>query len=182
MTTELLARKHALAFSQLDLDHDQLITSTDLIDLGVRLLSGFSDNPASLTGKALIGSFQDLWEALVAHCHPDPLGRLTPAEQHRGMVGAFIDTEGGYDRAFAPAADAVLKLADKDGDGALTLAQFTTLHSAFGTAADQVEVSFRTLDPGGSGRVTLDDMTVAVRQFYTGQEDGLPGNALFGEL
>jgi EF hand len=182
MTTDLLARKHARAFGHLDQDHDQLVTREDLINLGVRLLSGFLENPASLSGKALIGGFQDLWEALVANCDLDPLGRLGPQEHHRGMVGAFVDTEDGYDRAFAPAAGAVVKLTDKNGDGVLGLAEFTTLQKAFGTPADEVEPAFRALDKDGDGRLTVEDLTAAARQFYTGREEGLPGNSLFGKI
>jgi Ca2+-binding EF-hand superfamily protein len=182
MTTDLLTRKHAKSFGHFDRDHDQLITVNDLVDLGVRLLSGFSDNPASPTGKALVGSLQDLWEALLAHSNVDPLGRLTPQEHHRGMMGAFVEAEGGYDRAFAPAVDAVLKLADKEMNGLISLAEFTTLQNAFGTAADQIEPAFRALDQAGTGSLPAADLSVAVRQFYTGGEENLPGNKLFGQI
>jgi Ca2+-binding EF-hand superfamily protein len=182
VTTDLLAQKYALAFNQLDQDQDGLIASDDLVSLGVNLLSGFGDNPASPTGKALVGSLQDLWTALVAHCTPDSLGRLTQAEHYQGMVGAFINTEGGYDSAFAPAANAVVALADPKGTGVLTLAQFTTLQTAFGTAVGQIGPAFQALDPGGTGSVTVANMASAIEQFYTGQEDGLPGNSLFGPL
>jgi EF hand len=179
---DLLTRKHALAFGHLDRDQDQLASANDLTDLGVRLLSGFSDNPASPTGKALIGSIQDLWEALVAHCSLDPQGRLSPQEHHRGMMGAFVQDEGGYDRAFAPGVNAALKVADQDGDGVIGLAEFTILQNAFGTPDDQIEPAFRALDKDGSGRLALEDLGLAARQFYIGQKDGLPGNALFGEI
>lgn len=182
MTADVLTRKQALVFGQLDRDKDGLIASDDLVSLGVRLLSEFGDNPASAAGKALVGSFQTLWTALVAHCTPDSLGRLTQDEHYRGMVGAFVTAEGGYDSAFEPAVKAVIAVADPDGTGKLTLAQFTTLQTAFGTAADQIGPAFQALATGGNGSVTVADMTTAARQFYIGQEDGLPGNALFGPL
>ncbi|MBB5867440.1 Ca2+-binding EF-hand superfamily protein [Allocatelliglobosispora scoriae] len=175
-----MQRKHRLAFSHFDRDHNGYIERTDLEGLGVRILSQFEDSPTSAKGKAVVGSFDGIWAALAQQCDKDADGRIDPAEYHRGMTEAFVERPADYEQTFRPAVKAVLDLADVDGDGALSRDEFVRIQNAFGTADDQIDEAFRRMDTDGDGRLTVEELTEAVRQFYVGTQDDAVGNWFFG--
>lgn len=176
-----LESKHQRAFKQqLDLDGNGYIEREDFEAFGVRVLSACESSPTSAKGKALVGTVLDVWEALRAQCDIDGDGRISPQEYHRGMTGAFVHADGGYDRTFRPAVRAVLELADADGDGTITPTEFRALQAALGTPDGEVDAAFRRLDAEGLGAVSIDRIDAAARQFYTGEGQEPVGDLLFG--
>ena len=97
------------------------------------------------------------------------------------MTAAFIAGPD-FDAVFRPAARAVAELCDTDGDGAVAFAEFGTALAAFGTEPADAETAFRRLDADGSGRLTVDELVTAVREYYTSELPTAAGNWLFGPL
>jgi hypothetical protein len=181
MSTELRKRKLDRAFGHMDVDGDGHIAREDLLGLGARILVGFGEAPTSAPGARLVDGFDDIWTALAGELGCGRDGRISCADFQAAMVAVFIDGEH-FEPVFQPAARAVAHLCDSDGDGLIGPGEFRMMLSAFGTAYDDVDLAFDRLDADTDGRVTVEELVLATRQFYTGEDPHAAGNWLFGPL
>lgn len=181
MDSELLRRKLAKSFGQMDADGNGYIEESDLLALGAHVVAGFGHAAGSAQAQSVTDAFHRLWKALVGNLDADGDGRISPAEFQSGMAEAFTD-QAAYDAFFQPAVDSILSLGDADGDGKLSLAEWRQIQAGYGTPPADAEATFRLLDSTGDGYLTRDELSTAVRQFYTGTDPEAPGNHLFGPL
>lgn len=182
MITELQTRKLDRAFRQLDVDDDKYVERKDVVALATRIMSGFGELPTSEKGKRLLDAFDGFWQALIAETDHDHDGRISPQEWQAGMAGAFIEKGGGFDRILRPAAQAVLRMVDTDGDGAVKVDEFCTMQQAYGTPQEDAKLAFHAIDTNGDGSLSVDELVEAARQFYTSADETAAGNSLFGEI
>ncbi|TDV56554.1 EF-hand domain-containing protein [Actinophytocola oryzae] len=181
MTTQLQERKLDRAFNQLDLDGDGQIEHEDLMGLGARILVAFGESPTSTAGRRIIDRLDVVWDTLRSEVDADQDGQISLSEFRSGMTSAFIDGPK-FDSAFRPGLDAVLELCDTDKDGLLSHQEFRALQQAFGTGPDHIDAAFERLDANGDGRLDLDELVAAVREYYTGDDPDAPGTWFFGPL
>ncbi|MEV4318633.1 hypothetical protein [Actinocrispum sp. NPDC049592] len=179
--TELQSRKLDRAFTQVDIDGNGYIEREDVLGLGARLLVNFAEAPTSAKGRFVIDRFSDLWDALVGELDVNGNGRLSPEEYAEGMRAAFIEGPH-FAEVFLPAAESIVELCDTDGDGTIEFAEFQAMQEAFGTATEDAEAAFVRLDRDVSGSISTDELSEAVRAYFTGDDPGAPGNWLFGPL
>jgi len=178
---DLLNHKLDRAFDHIDAGGEGVVEREDLLGLGARILVGFGESPTSVTGASLVDSFDGIWAALARALGRDEDLDMTREDFRKGMTTAFV--EGGqYDAVFRPAAVAVARLCDGDGDGRVGPGEFRTMLAAFGTAYDDVDEAFDRLDRSGRGELTVDDLVQAAREFYAGEDPNATGNWLFGPL
>jgi Ca2+-binding EF-hand superfamily protein len=181
MGTTLLDLKLDRAFGHLDVNRNGHIDHDDVVALTERLVKGFHEEPDGARGKALADGFEEFWQSLVAAVDADGDQRLTPEEWNEGMVKAFVEPEAGFDRHMRPAFEAVVRLADTDGDGSIGYAEFQTMQKAFGTRERDTREAFDHLDGDGSGALSVDELIEAARQYYTGK-GSKAGDWLFGKI
>ncbi|SEL17646.1 EF-hand domain-containing protein [Nonomuraea pusilla] len=181
MAIDLLNHKLDRAFDHIDANGRGLVAREDLLGLGARILVGFGESPTSVTGKSLVESFDGIWSALTGVLGHDVDASLTRDEFREGMAAAFV-TGGHYEPVFRPATVAVAELCDGDGDGRIGRPEFRTMLTAFGTAYDDVDAAFDRLDRTGRGTLGVEDLVVAAREFYGGDDPNASGNWLFGPL
>jgi len=178
----LLDGKLAHAFKQLDVNQNGQIELDDLLELGNRVLTALKVAPESADGRALAAAYEQLWGALVREADTNHDGMLSPQEYVTAMRSAFFERHGGFDEAFRPAATITVKLADADGDGAVTPRDFEILLSAFQATPADAELAFGHLDTDGDGTLSVDELIEAARHFYAGDDPDAPGNWLFGRI
>jgi Ca2+-binding EF-hand superfamily protein len=178
--TELQVLKLNRAFAHLDVDGDGQIEREDVLALGARLLIGFGEAPTSAKGQQLIETFDALWDALLAELELGSDGRLSTDELRDAMAAAFIEGSQA-DAVLRPAAEAVARLADGDGDGLVGLDELRTLHEAFGLDGDEAEEALDRLAIDG-GRLTVAELAEAAVEFYTSADPEAVGNWLFGAV
>lgn len=63
---------------------------------------------------------------------------------------------GALGRVVGPSVAATIALADADGDGVVSLADFATVHRAAGYSDAQAKAAFAALDQDGDGRLMVD--------------------------
>jgi EF-hand domain pair len=182
MTTELLAAKYARVFAIVDLDGDGRAGLTDILALGARILTTFEANAALGSGKTYLDGLRGLWNVLVSNVNPDVLGRITLEQFQQAAEASWVKSAGGYDQSFGPLVDATLEIWDADRNGVIDLAEFTKLQQAVGTPPDQIQAAFQALDQDGDGALPCDQMRAIAQEFFTAQEQGAPGNQVFGQL
>ncbi|MEO5875149.1 MAG: EF-hand domain-containing protein [Streptosporangiaceae bacterium] len=180
-TTELQDRKLDRAFDHLDADRDDVIARDDLVGLGARVLLGFGEPPTSVRGRTLLDNFDQMWAALLARLDLDGDHRISREEFRRGMAAAFIDGPD-YEPAFRPAAQALARMCDIDGDGMVDPGEFRILQTAYGTAEGDIAMAFNALDTDRDGRVSVAELVAAAQDYYTGDDPEAGGNWLFGRI
>ncbi|MBB5868903.1 Ca2+-binding EF-hand superfamily protein [Allocatelliglobosispora scoriae] len=181
MASMLLELKLDRAFGHLDVNRNGHIDHDDITRLATRLADGFGESTASPKGQALVDGLEEFWTSLVAAVDHDGDGSITPKEWQAGMITAFVEPEAGFDQGFQPAAEAIMGLADTDDDGAVAFDEFKTLLKAFGAPAKDAKAAFEHLDADGDGSLTVEELVLAARQYYTGTQPAA-GDWLFGKV
>uniref|UniRef100_A0AAU2JPW4 EF-hand domain-containing protein n=1 Tax=Streptomyces sp. NBC_00049 TaxID=2903617 RepID=A0AAU2JPW4_9ACTN len=184
MTNDLLDRKLERAFAHLDADRSGVIDADDIIALGSRLLSALAEPATSPKATLVMGGLADFWQDLFTELDMDRDGKVTPEEYKEGMTRLYAQGGPAYDRSFRPMVQAILTIVDTDGDGRISPQEFHKAQEAFDTQLNpaDAEALFRRIDADGDGTLTVDELLVAVREYYTGTDEDAPGNLLFGEL
>lgn len=181
MAIDLRNHKLDRAFGHMDLDANGFIERDDLLGLGARILVGFGESPTSGVGRQLVDGFDGIWATLAHEIDRNRDDRISAEEFRTGMTSAFIEGDH-YEPVFEPASRAVAELCDADRDGQIGPAEFRIMLSAFGTAYDDVDAAFDRLDRDVKGRLTVEDLVEATRQYYTGDDPHAAGNWLYGPL
>ncbi|WP_206780526.1 EF-hand domain-containing protein [Streptomyces sp. CB00455] len=86
-----------------------------------------------------------------------------------------------FDRTYRPHMEAVVDLADADGDGVLSRSEFIRL-GAPAVSEEQSHRSFDQVDTDGDGSLTAQELVAAARDFYVSDDPEAVGNHLFGQL
>ncbi|WP_018350436.1 EF-hand domain-containing protein [Longispora albida] len=179
--TDLLERKWALSFAQLDANRDGFADESDARTLG-RLVADSYGHPEGSPGAGrVLDAFQNLWAAIAAGMDTDGDGRVTAEEFVAGMR-TVLALESGYDTHFQAAVDPVLDLADSDGDGVVTLGEWRLFQQAYGTSPADADAIFELLDVNGDGELSRAELAAALRDFYTSSDPDRPGNHIYGRL
>ncbi|MGZ9931051.1 EF-hand domain-containing protein [Streptomyces sp. NC-S4] len=184
MTNDLLDRKLARAFTHLDADRSGVIDADDIIALGSRLLTALAEPADSPKAERVMGGLANFWQDLFTELDIDRDGKLTPEEYKQGMTRLYAQGGPAYDRSFRPMMSAILTIVDTDGDGLISPQEFHRAQEAFDTRLSpaDTEALFHRIDANGDGRLTVDELLGAVREYYTGNDEDAPGNLLFGEF
>lgn len=179
--SDLQIKKLERAFGQLDANGNDVLERDDFQAVGARLLLGFGEPPTTTKGRAVLDTFDGIWHTLRREMDTNGDGVLSRDEFRAGMDQSFIrGTE--YDDVFQPAAEAVMAVCDTDGDGVLSFAEFHEFQRALGTTDSYSRAAFDSLDLDGDGTLNVEELLVAIRQFYTGSDPSAPGNQLYGPL
>ncbi len=181
MATDLQVLKIDRSFTYIDADGNGAITRDDLQGLGARLLAGFGTSPAGEQGRRVADSFDRLWDTLADAVDLDRDGRITPDEYRSSAVSSFIEGDR-FEPVFRPAIEAVLAVADTDGDGLVEPQEFLLVHEAFGRSEQDSDYAFAALDLDGDGALGCGELLHAVRDYYTSADPNAIGNLLFGRL
>ncbi|MFD9306409.1 EF-hand domain-containing protein [Streptomyces sp. NPDC060048] len=184
MTNDLLDRKLDRAFAHLDVNGDRVIDEHDIIGLGSRLLAALGEPATSPKATQVMGGLVDFWQELFTELDIDRDGKVTPQEYKQGMTRLYRGGGAAYDKSFRPMVQAMLLVADADGDGRVSAEEFHKAQLAFDTKLDREDADalFARIDTNHDGFLSVDELLGAVREYYTGTEEDAPGNLLFGEL
>jgi Ca2+-binding EF-hand superfamily protein len=181
MATDLQVLKIDRSFEYIDVDGNGAITRDDLQGLGDRLLAGFGISPAGASGRRVADTFDTLWDTLSGSADLDHDGRITPDEYRSSVIASFIDGDR-FEPVFRPAIEAVLAVADTDGDGLIQPQEFDLVHEAFGRSGQDSKAAFAALDLDGDGALGREELLRATRDYYTSADPSAIGNLLFGRL
>ncbi len=182
MISNLQERKLDRMFGLLDRDTNNVLEYEDLLGYASRLMSAFSTVPTDPKGQAVLDGFHVFWQLLLSSIDLDGDRKITIDEWRAGMTAAFIADGGGFERGLRPAAQAVMALADTDGDGTVSRTEFQASAEAMGVAAGDREVAFDHLDTDGSGTLSVDELVGAVKEYVISADPDVRGNWLLGPV
>ncbi|MGW5736672.1 MULTISPECIES: EF-hand domain-containing protein [Streptomyces] len=179
---ELRKRKYERWFGAADVDGDGAITRHDVVVMSERYVRARGIAPDSPQAQQMYDTMHQFWDAVIAPVDADKNDRVSAAELTQAFDATFTD-RARYTEELAPVADRFFDLADSDGDGAISLIEFTHIFGSTGRAADEecAEV-FRALDLDASGALSRSEYHKAASEFFYGDDPHAPANHIFGRL
>ncbi|KQV04744.1 MULTISPECIES: EF-hand domain-containing protein [unclassified Kitasatospora] len=157
-----------LIFAMLDADGDGVISAEEYFARAERVAAATGrtkDDPLVIAART---AGQRAWTAMDANGD----GGMT-FDEYEVWAGARA-----FDAVCEPVLGGLFDLADTDGDGALSLAEFTTLRTALGNPVSNIRAAFSVLDVNGDGQISREEYLASVRAHVSG-EDSPMGEALY---
>ncbi|WP_329075024.1 EF-hand domain-containing protein [Streptomyces niveus] len=178
-----LQRKLARRFATFDTNRDGYIGRTDFVSACERLAAAFQLAPEARALKRMRELSDGLWQHLSQAADVNLDGRISLAEYQAAFAAGLLVTPASFDAGYVPFLDALMDIADEDGDGKLTRDEQVRWSGALMglPEADAREV-FGRLDRDADGLIGRDDMLRAIREFYFDEEPTSTGVWLLGPL
>ncbi|MFH8978734.1 EF-hand domain-containing protein [Streptomyces sp. NPDC017890] len=178
-----LQRKLARRFATFDTNHDGYIDRTDFESACDRLAAAFHLAPETPALKHMRELSDGLWQHLSQAADTDVDGRVSLAEYQAAFAAGLLVTHASFDAGYVPFLDALMDIADEDGDGKLTRDEQVRWSGALmGLPEGDAREVFGRLDRDADGLISRDDMLQAIREFYFNEEPTSTGAWLLGPL
>jgi Ca2+-binding EF-hand superfamily protein len=186
MLSELQKKKLTRKFRLFDTNHDGVLEAADFDRVVARLSASRHLGEDSPEGRRLRELFSTFWKALLLACDRDG-DRIVSLQEWLDyhQLALWQEAEqlaqvAHYDGTFAGVAGFFFDLWDADGDGRITRQEYRDFLSACEIDPQEGDQSFGRLDLDGDGYISREEMLRLVSEFYFSQEEGAPGNWLFG--
>ncbi|GII94330.1 EF-hand domain-containing protein [Sinosporangium siamense] len=178
-----LDRKLTRRFDTFDSDGDGFIAREDFELSVARLGREFGLEPETPPLRRLTELSLGLWAHLSTVADADADGRITVREYKKAFADGLLETPDSFDDGYLPFLEAIMAIADEDGDGRLSEdEQVRWTGALMGMPETDAKEVFRRLDHDGNGHITTDDLLEAIREFYFDDHPGSTGSWLLGPL
>ncbi|ANN17223.1 signal transduction protein [Amycolatopsis orientalis] len=159
-------------FQKWDVNGNGKIEKSDFEAEASRIIEAFGEDPTSPQARAVRDSFATMYEYLATKAGTGPKGPLNE-RQFTEVIEAQIFQEGdsGFDRVVRPTIAAIVGLCDTDGDGEVNQQEFGKWLAAIGVESSATASAFRAIDVNGNGKLTVDELVRAVRDYHMGKID-----------
>ncbi|MET9227734.1 EF-hand domain-containing protein [Lentzea sp. NPDC003310] len=180
--TAFLARKLARRFRTYDSDGDGFIEREDFTQAGERTTKAFGladDDPKALRFQ---GVLVGLWDHLASVADADRDGRISLAEYQHAFANGLLETPESFDEGYLPFLNAIMAIADEDGDGRLTVDEHVTWTGALMGLSENDARGIHDLLSDEDGLLPTRALLDAIREFYFSEDPAEAGNWLLGSL
>lgn len=172
MTASVQDSRLKRRFQLWDANGDGTIDRTDYETEARRLLQNFGEQESSPKGRKLFSAYLSMWDKLAEMTGVGPYGAVTEEQFMQAADSEVVrGGDAGFDRSLRPTIEAIVDLCDTDGDGEVSPQEFQRWLKAAGVDAKQAETAFARIDNDGSGRLTVEELVVAVRDYHQGKND-----------
>ncbi|NUS42534.1 MAG: hypothetical protein HOQ24_02395, partial [Mycobacteriaceae bacterium] len=174
-----VASKVRAHFQLFDHDGDGLLQAEDYTVVADRVAAAFGHPPDSKAAADLRAGYAHCWASLCRVAGANVVNGIGYAAYARALT-TLVQDPAGYERNIHPIVDAFLAAADTDGDQVLNRTETHTLLCAFGARPRDARAAVLRLDTNGDGVINVDELDEAFRDYFTSDDPGRIGNALFG--
>ncbi|MBZ4020224.1 EF-hand domain-containing protein [Streptomyces purpurogeneiscleroticus] len=172
MPTNVQEQRLRRRFELWDRDNDGRIERSDWESEVERLLRAFNQPADSQKGQALRSAYLGMWDNLASQAGVKS-GDSVDFEQFKNASGKQMLDQGksGFEKVLRPTIQAILDLADTDGDGQVSREEFRTWIKVAGGDESKAEEAFRRLDTNNNGQLSVEELINAVHKFHSGELD-----------
>lgn len=160
-------RKMSARFRTFDHDRDGVITAADFEAMALSILTEFGVLLDSSKGVALLDGARHYWEGLSGRLDTDLDAQVTEEEFIEASKTELLGNPDGFTEIIRPWAEAVIAIADTDGDGMVDLNEWGRMLRTMGGNDVAVRRRLQALDANQDGQVSLDEVLATARDFYT---------------
>ncbi len=181
--SEFLGRKLTRRFQTFDYDGDGLIERSDFETSAGRCADEFGHGGGSPARERLMELSLGLWDHLASVADSEDDGKISLGEYKKAFADGLLVTEASFEQGYRPFLQAILAVADTDGDGMLAADEHVRWTGSLMRLppADAREV-VRRLDTDGDGLITADELLQAIHDFYFDENPDGVGSFLLGQL
>ncbi len=169
------------SFDVFDADRDGRLEKSDVVGVSDRLAESLgvaADDVAELRD-----SLEDLWNTVFAKMDRDGDGAVDRQEFRASFRKRIITDQNRIWDRIRRMSNAWTQLGDRDGDGMLSREEYTSLlHGMFRLPRETFDEAFRHLDVNGDGQLSRDEISAAMKEYYTSEDHTARGNQFFGRL
>lgn len=166
-------------FEIIDTDGNGVWQRRDYEQLTTRLCEAFGHAIGSRIGRAVTAGLRALFEAMLQRADG---GQEMNREEFVAAVGRPIQDRAAFDAAVKTAAQALIQVADRDGNGVLDTEEYAQLAAVYGAAAEEAAQAFLRLDLDQNGVLDTAELAAAISQFFTSRDARSFGSVAFGRL
>jgi Ca2+-binding EF-hand superfamily protein len=165
-------------FQVFDTDGDGVAGRSEIDLAADRAGKAFGHKPGSPAMQSLALANARLWE-LLAVADTDNNNEITLAEYKAALPKLVANPS--FPAALNALFDALVQIADGDGDGKLTHDEYVRLFTArAGLSEDEADAAFNHIDSNGDGFVTAEELKATIREFYLNRDPASSGSWLLG--
>ncbi|EYF03836.1 EF-hand domain-containing protein [Chondromyces apiculatus] len=180
---DFLERKLARRFRAHDHDGNGFLQRRDFELSAIRMCEEFGHGPESPARQRLVAISLGLWEHLKKVADSDADDRISLAEYKAAFAAGMLETPESFSASYVPYINAVIDIADVDGDGKLTVSDETRWMGTLMNVPEQdARDGFHRIDKDGDGLITASDLVETIRGYYFDETPESPGHWLLGRL
>lgn len=116
--------KIASRFASFDRDRDGAVSVHDFREMAGVVLAEFDESEHTASGRALVDGAERFWQGLADAADVDRDGSLTKEEFVRAATASLLDNPEGFAYIVLPWVEAAITIADADGDGEVSAAEW----------------------------------------------------------
>ena len=111
----------------------------------------------------------------------DSDGMINRVEYRDSVRAAAVEDREGFLGRFATMVAAWMDICDTDGDGMISLDEYTAMFAnTVNASPEDLEAAFHKLDQDGDGALSSEEIRTAAEEYYTSEDPQAPGNWLLG--
>ena len=156
-------------FELWDRDSNGVIERSDFEQEIQGILGGFGVSETSPGAAGLRAAWMGLFDRLARAAGTERMDKeafIRAAESEIVSRG-----NAGFAEVLQPAIQAVMAIADTDGDGLISPSELERWFSAIGLNAAQAREAFTQMDTDNDGSLTITELVAAVRDYHLGKND-----------
>ena len=179
MLTPFQQRKLTRYFNCLDVDANGFFEKDDVNRIAERLAEARGIEKGTEAFDEIQGGLEMIWDNARLQSYSQDPNRVTLADWlvHEDIV---LSTEEWREQYMKKVTRDVFDLVDADGNGEISVEEYTQLMRAFGVEEGIPEWSFQHLDLDGNGVIDKEEFVQIVEEFHISEDRDAPGNYLFG--
>ena len=158
-------------FELWDTNHDGIIDRSDWEAEARSIVRGFGERENTPRAATLLSAYGHMWDYLAAQAGPGTTS-LT-LEQFKQISHEHIISQGdaGFATVLKPTIQAIVTLADSDGDGRVNQSDFKRWLKAVGADPENSEAVFDRVDTNHDGHLSVEELVRAVQSYHEGTLD-----------
>ena len=173
MMTAIKSDRLRQRFQIWDADKNGRVDRADHEAEALRIIRAFGETPDSPRGAAVLDAYLHMYDFLAISAGVGDDGMTE--DQFVAVMESemFGKGDSGFGKVLRPTIRASVDLCDTDGDGEINRAEYRRWLEAIGLDQSKADEAFRRMDTDGRGRLTVELLVKAVKDFYYG-EPNLP--------
>ena len=179
MLSEFMKNKLTTYFHLRDLDQDGFVEQGDWESSAQNLAEIRGWKPGSEEYEDIVARHVGIWTTFWKPADLDHDGKVT-LDEYLALTDTLRKGGSFAQNVILDLFGAIFDIIDRDGDGQITVQDYTLYFKAWGLDKDLAQHAFSQLDLSGDGRLSRSSFVQFSSNFFISDDPAVPGSRLFG--